>query len=168
MCDRGARWGCTPLVLAARVTVWARGVWVSARSVHYVGWTCVSCKCSFPSLLQPLIGYCAHAFPYFSCSLSCTMADGDARADAAAELLNHIGDEQAQRAAALEERRRALQEERKALAKEIRNEERKRKRRLEKARGLSTDDLLEIAASRAAQAKAKAGGKAKAKAKAGA
>ena len=96
------------------------------------------------------------------------MADGDARADAAAELLNHIGDEQAQRAAALEERRRALQEERKALAKEIRNEERKRKRRLEKARGLSTDDLLEIAASRAAQAKAKAGGKAKAKAKAGA
>ena len=96
------------------------------------------------------------------------MADGHERADAAAELLNNIGDEQAQRVAALNSRRRALQEERKALLKEVRNEERKRKRRLEKARGLSNNDLLEIAAQRVAQANAKAAAKAKAKAKAAA
>ena len=95
------------------------------------------------------------------------MAEGHERAEAAAELLTHIGDEQAQRVAALDARRRALQDERAALQKEIRNEERKRRRRLEKARGLSNEDLLEIAAARAAQAKAKAAAKAKAKAKAG-
>ena len=96
------------------------------------------------------------------------MADGHERSAAAAELLNNIGDEQAQRVAALNVRRRTLQEERKSLLKELRNEERKRKRRLEKARGLSNNDLLEIAAQRVAKANAKAAAKAKAKAKAAA
>ena len=168
ICDRAERWDCAALVMAARVVNRARRICVFARLIHSADRVCLSCERSVLSSFQPLIGFCTRAFQYFSCFLFCTMAEGDARAEAAAELLSHIGDEQAQRAAALEERRRALQEERKSLAKEIRNEERKRKRRLEKARGLSNDDLLEIAASRAAQAKAKAGGKAKAKAKAGA
>lgn len=96
------------------------------------------------------------------------MADGGERAEAAAELLTHIGDEQAQKFAALEARRQAMRDERAQLLKEIRNEERKKKRRLEKARGLSNDDLLEVAADRAAQAKVKAKAKAKANAKAAA
>ena len=92
------------------------------------------------------------------------MADGRGRAEAATALLGHIGEEQAERIATLEGQRRTLQGERKALMKEIRAEERTRKRRLEKARGLSNDDLLEIAAARAAQANAKANAVAKAKA----
>ena len=62
-------------------------------------------------------------------------------------------------------RRRALKHERDTLNQQIRNQERKRLRILEKARSLSDADLASILAARAA-AKAKAREKAKAKAKA--
>jgi hypothetical protein len=97
------------------------------------------------------------------CAVPCWQAGF---ADVAGALLADVSDEQARRAAQLEVRRRALQEERRELNNEIRNEARKRRRRLEKARGLSNQDLLEVAASRAAAAKAKAKANAKAKARA--
>jgi len=76
---------------------------------------------------------------------------------------------------ALVDRKRQLQQERNELAKEAKAAERKRFKLIEKARGLSDDDLMSIVAQRAvAKAKAaanpkarpKAKGKAKAKAKA--
>jgi hypothetical protein len=84
-------------------------------------------------------------------------------ADVACALLATVSGEQARRAASLCERRRALQEQRRELNTKIRNEDRKRRRRLEKARGLSSQDVLEVAASRAAAAKANTNAKAKAK-----
>ena len=105
--------------MVARAMVCERGVRVFARVIDFCGLGMSFIECFLQRLLQPVIGNFARNVPCFSFSFSCTMAEGDVRADAAAELLNHIGDEQAQRAAALEERRRALQEERKALAKEI-------------------------------------------------
>ena len=62
-----------------------------------------------------------------------------------------------------------LETQRRATAKALAKEERKRKRAIELARGLSDEDLIGIIASRAsakAKAKAKAKGKAKGKAKA--
>ena len=67
---------------------------------------------------------------------------------------------------------KALKRQRDALNKRIKNEEKKRARRIERARGLSDADLLSIMASRAAakaaaakaRAKVKAKGKAKSKA----
>ena len=69
--------------------------------------------------------------------------------------------------ARLRQLRTDLAEQRKANAKALAGEERKRKRALDLARGLSDEDLIGIIASRAsakAKAKAKAKGKAKAKA----
>ena len=70
--------------------------------------------------------------------------------------------------------RRDLRKQRDELNRQIRNEERKRARLLERARNLSNDDLLSILGSRAAakanakpKAKGAAKGKAKAKAKGG-
>ena len=78
-----------------------------------------------------------------------------------------IGDQGLEQLTDLENRRKRLYAEREALQKDIRNAERKRLRLIEKARGLSDTDLLDIMATRAA-AKAKAHAKAKAKAKAAA
>ena len=69
----------------------------------------------------------------------------------------------------LQARRKQLLREREQVAREIRNAERKRARLLERARGLSNEDLLAVMGVRAvakAKPKAKAVGKAKAKAKA--
>ena len=66
----------------------------------------------------------------------------------------------------LSARKRDLAQERRRLSKELKQEERKRARRMDKARGLSDDDLMSIVAMRVtAKAKAKAKPKAKAKAK---
>ena len=63
----------------------------------------------------------------------------------------------------LAQRKKALRVEREQLNKDLRNADRKRARLLERARGLTDDDLMNIIASRAA-AKSKAAAKAKAKA----
>ena len=69
--------------------------------------------------------------------------------------------------ARLHAQQRDLTAQRRANAKELAKEERKRKRALEQARGLSDEDLIGIIASRAsAKAKAQTKGAAKAKAKA--
>ena len=83
---------------------------------------------------------------------------------AALNAIHAIGDEQGDQAALLQERKRALLLEKKQLNKDVKNEERKRARRVSKAKSLSNDDLLTILASRVA-AKAKPKAKAKAKAK---
>jgi len=65
----------------------------------------------------------------------------------------------------LQQRQKELLDERRRVAQELHNEARKRMRRMDRARGLSDDDLLEILRSRAA-AKAKASPEAKATGKA--
>ena len=86
--------------------------------------------------------------------------------EAARNLLEQAGDARANRVDVLKAEKRGLKAQRAAVAKAIKNEERKRKRVLERAKTLSTDDLLGVVAARAA-AKAKiAQAKAKAKAKA--
>ena len=65
----------------------------------------------------------------------------------------------------LEARRKQILRERDEVRRALRNEDRKRQRLIEKAKGLSNQDLMDILAARAA-AKAKAKPKAKAKAKA--
>ena len=76
-----------------------------------------------------------------------------------------IGDVSRGELTRLEALRTQLTRQKRQIAIEIKNEERKRTRRIERARGLSDDDLLGIITARAA-AKAKAKGNAKAKAKA--
>ena len=76
-----------------------------------------------------------------------------------------IGDASRGELTRLEALRTQLTRQKRQIAIEIKNEERKRTRRIERARGLSDDDLLGIITARAA-AKAKAKGNAKAKAKA--
>ena len=94
---------------------------------------------------------------------------------AALALMGGMGDPAAGRVAQLEAHRRGLQDQRRALMmeradvqKKIKNEKKKRHRIMEKAKGLSDADLMNVIAARAAQAKAAptAKGKAKAKAKA--
>ncbi|MDE0839248.1 MAG: hypothetical protein OSB41_09370 [Kiritimatiellae bacterium] len=80
-----------------------------------------------------------------------------------------IGDAAAGEVTALQQRRKELRHERDVVNRDLRNAERKRQRLLERARGISDDDLLALVAARAvakSNAKAKAKGKAKAKAKA--
>ena len=88
-----------------------------------------------------------------------------------------IGDVRGARLAALRQRESELLAERRLLARETKNEDRKRRRLMEKARGLSFDDLhrivdqMALAKAKAAakpKPKPKAKGKAKAKAKAAA
>ena len=74
---------------------------------------------------------------------------------AARALLEAAGDAPGDRVAALQQQKRDLQAQRTAVAKAIKNEAKKRKRVLDRAKTLSTDDLLSVVASRAA-AKAKA------------
>ena len=86
--------------------------------------------------------------------------------EAARNLLEHAGDAGANRVDVLTAEKRGLQAQRAAVAKAIKNEERKRKRVLEMAKTLSTDDLLGVVAARAAAKGKIAQAKAKAKAKA--
>ena len=79
-------------------------------------------------------------------------------AEAIAILESH-GDADASRLRALEERKRELHESRRAVAKEIKKETKKRRRIMEKAKGLSNETLLQVIVSRAttkANAKARA------------
>ena len=78
-----------------------------------------------------------------------------------------LGDQSASQVAQLEQRKKELMAERNAVKRELKNEQRKRVRMMERARGLSDADLANILATRAA-AKSKAAAKAKAKAKASA
>jgi hypothetical protein len=80
---------------------------------------------------------------------------------AARAVLEAAGDAHIGVVQSLKDQKRALQQQKTALAKAIRNEDRKRHRIIQKAKSLSTDDLLSVVAARAA-AKAKAKGKAKA------
>ena len=97
---------------------------------------------------------------------------GPATAAAAAALAALGGaDPAADELARLRQQQIDLAAQRRATAKALAREERKRKRALDLARGLSDEDLIGIIASRAsakakAKAKAEAKGKAKAKAKA--
>jgi len=99
-------------------------------------------------------------------------ADGAAPAGGAVGVLAALGgmdDPRANRIAALKDQRAQLLANRKAVQKELKNEERKRQRLMDKARNLSNEDLASVLGSRAvaaAKAKAKAEAKAKAKAKA--
>ena len=73
------------------------------------------------------------------------------------EALDGATDETLNRMQLLEQERKALCAERKRITREIKNESQKRQRLLQKARNLSTDDLLQVAMTRsAAKAKAKA------------
>ena len=94
-------------------------------------------------------------------------AEGANPYEQAQALLAGVGDEAGGRIAALEEQRRRLAAERKEVLRTLRNEQRKRKRLIEKAKTLTNSDLMEVLGARAA-AKAKAVAKAKAKAKAAA
>ena len=81
-----------------------------------------------------------------------------------------MGDPMADSLTALLSRKRQLQAESQRLQSEVRSAEKRRLRLVEKARGLSNEDLMAIVASLAsaeakAKAKAAANGKAKAKAK---
>ena len=84
----------------------------------------------------------------------------DARSVQAHALLEEIGDARASRVAALDERRKSLKREQADISREIKNEQKKRQRLLEKARGLNDVDLVSVIAARAA-AKAKAKAKAR-------
>ena len=87
------------------------------------------------------------------------------RAAAARVILEGIEDASADAVNSLEQRRAELQRERMQIKKDLRNENRKRKRLLAKARGLSVDDLLTVVTMKAT-AKAKAKAKAEARARA--
>ena len=79
----------------------------------------------------------------------------DDRSEQVRALLGEVGDSRAARVCTLDQRRRDLKREQQDITKEIKLENRKRQRLLEKARGLSDTDLLSVVATRAA-AKAKA------------
>ena len=89
-------------------------------------------------------------------------------AEQARVLLESAPDEALTRMQELQQSRADLAAERKRVVRELKNEAQKRKRLMQKARNLSTEDLLHVVVGRAAQAKAKAVGKAKAAAKAAA
>ena len=84
------------------------------------------------------------------------------RAAAARVILEGIEDASADAVKSLEERRAELQRERAQIKKDLKNENRKRKRLLAKAKGLSVDDLLAVVTMKAtAKAKSKANAKAR-------
>ena len=87
------------------------------------------------------------------------------RAAAARVILEGIEDASADAVNSLEQRRAELQRERMQIKKDLRNENRKRKRLLAKAKGLSVDDLLKVVTMKAT-AKAKAKAKAEARVRA--
>ena len=93
--------------------------------------------------------------------------EGADRANAALALLETSPDVSANRLSAMERRRAELFAERRQIVRSIKNENRRRRRVMVKARGLATDDLMNLITSRAqAKAKAKASGNAMPKARA--
>ena len=81
----------------------------------------------------------------------------DARSLQARALLEEVGDSRATRVAELEQRRASLKRDQSNISREIKKENKKRQRLLEKSRGLSELDLLSIISTRAAtKAKSKA------------
>lgn len=83
--------------------------------------------------------------------------DTDARSLQARALLEEVGDSRANRVAELEQRRASLKRDQSNISREIKKENKKRQRLLEKSRGLSELDLLSIISTRAAtKAKSKA------------
>ena len=81
----------------------------------------------------------------------------DARSLQARALLEEVGDSRATRVAELEQRRASLKRDQSNISREIKTENKKRQRLLEKSRGLSELDLLSIISTRAAtKAKSKA------------
>lgn len=81
----------------------------------------------------------------------------DARSLQARALLEEVGDSRATRVAELEQRRASLKRDQSNISREIKKENKKRQRLLEKSRGLSELDLLTIISTRAAtKAKSKA------------
>ena len=83
--------------------------------------------------------------------------DTDARSLQARALLEEVGDSRATRVAELEQRRASLKRDQSNISREIKKENKKRQRLLEKSRGLSELDLLTIISTRAAtKAKSKA------------
>ncbi len=102
--------------------------------------------------------------------------EGDAPAVAPFDPIGHaqailagVGDMGGNRILLLEAQRRAIAAQKAQVVKELRSETRKRARLVEKAKGLTDADLVEVLAARAkAKAKAEAKPKAKAKAKAAA
>ena len=71
-------------------------------------------------------------------------------------LLESATDESSTKRQRLATERAALTLQRKEITKELKKEQQKRKRLMTKAKHLSTDDLLQVVVTRAAQAKAKA------------
>ena len=94
-------------------------------------------------------------------------AAGPARSDDVWAAAAGLGDQDKDHLDRLEQRRREMLAERELLNREIHNAQRKRVRMMERARGLTDQDLLSIIASRAT-AKSKAAAKTSAKAKAAA
>ena len=81
----------------------------------------------------------------------------DARSLQARALLEEVGDSRATRVAEHEQRRASLKRDQSNISREIKKENKKRQRLLEKSRGLSELDLLTIISTRAAtKAKSKA------------
>ena len=86
--------------------------------------------------------------------------------DEAMAMLSGFGSAAANRRAAIEEKRREAAKKRKELTRDLRNEDRKRQRVIQKARGLTEEDLLELLGSKArAKAKSKSAAIAKGTAK---
>ena len=91
--------------------------------------------------------------------------DPAAAAAAALAAAADVGDVAGNRIAQLQGDARLLLAERKRISKELKNEDAKRKRLMDKAKQLSDDDLVTILGARA-EARTRAAAKAKAKAKA--
>lgn len=92
-----------------------------------------------------------------ACVLCFLLMDTDARSLQARALLEEVGDSRATRVAELEQRRASLKRDQSNISREIKKENKKRQRLLEKSRGLSELDLLSIISTRAAtKAKSKA------------
>ena len=92
-----------------------------------------------------------------ACVLCFLLMDTDARSLQARALLEEVGDSRATRVAELEQRRASLKRDQSNISREIKKENKKRQRLLEKSRGLSELDLLTIISTRAAtKAKSKA------------
>ena len=85
------------------------------------------------------------------------MADSATEARA---LLENTADAQLTRIAALDAQKKEIAAQKRDIAKQLKNEQQKRRRLMAKAKNLSTEDLLNVVVSRAAATKAKAKAKA--------
>ena len=91
------------------------------------------------------------------------MADNNV-ADQARALLENSADDQLSSIQRLEAQRKELCAQRNEISRELKNQQQKRRRLMNKARSLSTNDLLSVVVTRASAAKAKAKAQAKASA----